>query len=62
MHNAFYLFLSLFAIPRVFPAHSHFISSFPVSGDCSERWLYAERSKQLCLVTELLTFLQTEAD
>lgn len=62
MHNAFYLFLSLFSLPRVFPAHSHFISSFPVSGDCYKRWLYAERSKQLCLVTELSTFLQTEAD
>lgn len=61
MHNAFYLFLSLFSLPRVFPVHSHFISSFPVSGECALRWLYAERSHQLCLVTELSTFLQTEA-
>lgn len=60
MHNVFYLFLSLFSLPRVFPAHSHFISSFPISGGCSEHWLYAERSQQLCLVTELSTFLQTE--
>lgn len=47
---------------RVFIQHSHFISSFPVSGDCSERWLCAECSEWLCPVTEWSTLLQTEAD
>lgn len=61
MHNAFYLFLSLFSLPRVFPAYFLFISTFPISGDCSER-CHGERSQQLCLVTELSTFLQMEAD
>lgn len=46
----------------VFIQHSHFISSFPISGDCSESQLCAERSEWLCPVTEWSTLLQTGAD
>lgn len=58
-----FIFSAFILLPcRVFIQHSHFISSFPVSGDCSERRLCAQRSEWLCPVTEWSTLLQTEAD
>lgn len=58
-----FIFSAFILLPcHVFIQRSPFISSFPVSGDCSELRLCAEYSEWFCPVTEWSTLLQTETD